>query len=43
MMGEEWAAVVDSTVEPLIRGTGQASNSEMRSSACKSSALTYES
>ena len=42
MMEEEWAAVVDSTVEPLIRGAGQASNSEMRSSTCKSSALTHE-
>jgi hypothetical protein len=43
LMVEEWAAVVDLTVEPLIRGMGRASNSETRSSACKSSALTYES
>jgi hypothetical protein len=43
MMGEEWAAVVDSTVEPLIRGVGRALNSETRSSVCKSSALTHES
>jgi hypothetical protein len=43
IMGEEWAAVVNSTVKPPIRGAGQALNSETRSSACKSSALTYES
>jgi hypothetical protein len=42
MMGEEWAAIVDSTVKPLIRGAGQALNSEMRSSTYKSSALTHE-
>jgi hypothetical protein len=43
MVEEEWAAVVDLTVEPLIRGTGWASNSEIRSSICKSLALTHES
>ena len=42
MVEEEWAAVVDLTVEPLIRGTGWASNSETRSSAYKSSVLTHE-
>jgi hypothetical protein len=42
IMGEEWVAVVDLTVKPLIREVGQASNSEMRSSACKSSLLTHE-
>ena len=31
-MGEEWAAVAEWTVEPLIRGWEQALNSEMRSS-----------
>jgi hypothetical protein len=31
------------TVELLIRGAGWALYSEMRSSACKSSALTHES
>jgi hypothetical protein len=41
---EEWAAVaVVSTVEPLIRGVGQALYSKTRSSACKSLALTHES
>ena len=43
MMVEEWAAVVDLTIKPLIRGARQALNSETRSSACKSSALTHES
>jgi hypothetical protein len=46
MVEEEWAAVVNSTVDPLIRGAGlaeRALNSEMRSSACKSSELTHES
>jgi hypothetical protein len=44
MVEEEWAAVaVVSTVKPLIRGAGWALYSEMRSSACKSSALTHES
>jgi hypothetical protein len=44
MVEEEWAVVaVVSTVELLIRGVGQALYSEMRSSACKSSALTHES
>ena len=43
MVGEVWAAVVDLTVKPLIRGAGWASNSETRSSACKSSVLTHES
>jgi hypothetical protein len=42
-MGEEWAAVAEWTVEPLIRGWEQALNSEMRSSAYKSLALTHES
>jgi hypothetical protein len=43
MVEEEWAAVaVVSTVEPLIRGIGWALYSKMRSSACKSSALTQE-
>ena len=43
IVGEEWAAVVDSIVELLIRGAGWASNSEMRSSVCRFSALTHES
>jgi hypothetical protein len=43
-MEEDWAAVaVVSTVELLIRGVGWALYSEMRSSACKFLALTYES
>jgi hypothetical protein len=43
MVEGKWAAVVVvSTVEPLIRGVGQALYSETRSSACKSLALTHE-
>jgi len=44
MVEEEWAAVaVVLTVKPLIRGVRWALYSEMRSSACKSLALTHES
>ena len=44
MVEEDWAAVAFVlTVKLLIRGVGQALYSEMRSSVCKSSALTHES
>jgi hypothetical protein len=44
MVGKERAAVaIVLTVKPLTRGLGQALYSKMRSSTCKSSALTHKS